>query len=68
MGHISKSMNDIGAECGLRKCDGLAHEVENNNIWPQDHSCDILLKHMAAAFLSLNSLPEAKQKRQNQKD
>ena len=48
-GHTSRSMEDSGAEGDLN-CGGLAQEVseENFNMLPRDHSCEILVKNVAA--------------------
>ena len=64
MYHTSRSTEDSGAE-GKLNCGYLAQEVSeeiNFRILPRDHSCDILVKNVAAFRPCPNSLPEAKVK------
>lgn len=54
-----------GAECDLMNCGCLDQEVsekKNINIWRNNHSCDILVKNVAAFCPCLKGLPKAKVK------
>lgn len=55
---------DSGANSDL-KCGGLAQEVSEESfcMLPRNHSCDILVNNVAAFYLCLKSLCEAKVKR-----
>ena len=52
-------MEDSGAEGDLNFRD-LAQEIPGKNIcvWPRDHSCDILVRNVAALCPCLKSQPE----------
>ena len=63
MGQTSRSIEDSAVKSYLNY-EGLAQDVseeQNINIWPRDHSCDILVKKLAA-FCPCLSLPETKVK------
>ena len=62
MGHTSRNMKEKCSENDLNY-GGLTQEVsekKNFNMLPRDHSCDILVKKVAAFCPCLKSLPEAK--------
>ena len=66
MGHTSINMEDSGAKFDLMNCGGRltqdVSEEKNLNMLPRDHSCDILVKKVAAFCPCPKSLPEAKVK------
>ena len=58
-------MEDSGADCDLRNDGELTQEVseeKNFSMLPRDHSCDILVKKVAAFCPCLKSLNVAKGK------
>ena len=62
MGHSSWSMEDIGAGGDLN-CGGLTQkdsEEKNVSMLPRDHSCDILVKKVAAFCSCLKILMKLK--------
>ena len=57
-------MEDSGAKSDLN-CTGLDEDISEKKIFsrePRNHSCDILVKNVAAFCLWLKSLPAAKMK------
>ena len=65
MSHTIKNMSDSGAGVDLN-CSHLAQEVseeKNFSMLPRDHSCDVLVKTVAAVCPCPKRLPEAKLKR-----
>ena len=60
MNYPNRNIEDKGGEGDLNWGD-LAQEVseENTSMWLRDHSCDILLKNVAAFCPCPKNLPEA---------
>lgn len=48
MGHPNRIREDGGADCDLNHRDAAQEVSERKNMWPTNHSCDILGKTIPA--------------------
>ena len=58
MGHTSKNIEANDSECDLMNCEALDQEVTEKSFsrFPRNHSCDILVKIVAAFWLCQKKL------------